>query len=76
MSRRLEVSTRKRRGIHCSHSNRSCLVAPEMMKKVVQAALLYPDWMEKNGKTVSAADALDPDKDSDVYEEYGEDHRY
>ncbi len=50
--------------------------APEMMKKVVQAALLYPDWMEKNGKKESAHDTLHPDKDPDVVEEYGPEHRF
>jgi hypothetical protein len=47
-----------------------------MMKKVVQAALLYPDWMAKTGKTVSAHDSMHPDKDPDVYEEYGDDHKF
>jgi hypothetical protein len=59
-----------------SFSHGSFFAAPEMMKKVVQAALMYPDWMEKNGKAVSAHDALHPDRDPDVVEEYGQEHRF
>ena len=50
--------------------------APEMMKKVVQAALGYSDWVSKEGRK-AAYDELHPDNDSDeVIEEYGPEHRY
>ncbi len=46
-----------------------------MMKKVVEAALLYPEWLEKTGRK-AAFDELHPDKDADEYAEYGADHKF
>ncbi len=46
-----------------------------MMKKVVEAALMYPDWVKKTGRA-PAYSALHPDTDADEYVEYGEDHKF
>lgn len=49
--------------------------APEMMRKIVQAALEYPAWLEKEGKE-AAYSRLDPEKDTDEVVRYGDDHKY
>ena len=49
--------------------------APEMMRKIVQAAKSYPEWLAKNDKE-AAYDLLDPEKDSDEVKHYDESYRY